>query len=260
LGKLFGEERVVRLQPPLFYAPPANRDGDIIILSADEARHAGKVLRLERGAIVVVVDGLGNACRGELASVSARKVTVKVHSDVRDFGEPSVRLTLAAGLSVGFKFDSAVQRGTELGVSRFVPLITDKSKVTFDDPKRARTKVNRWGKVALASMKQCRRSVMPEIATPTRFESFLSQLDRDDTGLIFHPGGGSIGIDLVEFPERGHRISLLVGPESGFSEDEIRLAVDAGLTAVNLGRRVLRTETAGPTVVALVMARLGEFR
>ena len=248
------------MQPPLFYAPLTNRDQDIITLPADEARHAAKVLRLERGAIVVVVDGQGNACRGEIDTISTRRVTVRVHSEVRDFGEPAVRLTLAAGLSVGFKFDSVVQRGTELGVSRFVPLITDKSKVTLDDPKRARTKVNRWGKVALASMKQCRRSVLPEVATPTRFEAFMSQFDPADPGLIFHPGAKSIGIDSVEFPERARRISLLIGPESGFSEDEVELAIDAGLTLVNLGRRVLRTETAGPTVAALVMARLGEFR
>jgi 16S rRNA (uracil1498-N3)-methyltransferase len=248
------------MQPPLFYAPPTNREGEIITLPSDEARHAAKVLRLERGAIVILVDGGGNACRGEVASLSARKVTVRAHSDIRDFGEPAVRLTLAAGLSVGFKFDSVVQRGTELGVSRFVPLLTEKSRVTIDDPKRARTKVNRWGKVALASMKQCRRSFLPEIATPTKFESFLEQLDPADPALIFHPGDKATGINEIAFPEPTRRISLLVGPESGFSEDEMRLATDAGLTVVNLGRRVLRTETAGPTVVALVMARLGEFR
>lgn len=246
--------------PPLFYAPLANRDGDMIALPPDEARHAVKVLRLETGAIVVVVDGQGNACRGEVASISTRKTTVRVHSEIRDFGEPSVRLTLAAGLSVGSKFDSVVQRGTELGVTRFVPLITGKSKVTLDDPKRARTKVNRWTKVALASMKQCRRSVLPEIATPTTFETFLSQLDPADHTLIFHTGSDSVGIDSIEFPDRVRRVSLLVGPESGFSDDEMRLAADAGLTVVNLGQRVLRTETAGPTVTALVMANLGEFR
>lgn len=246
--------------PPIFFAPSTRREGDLITLPADEARHAHKVLRLEAGAIVVVVDGEGNACRGEIAIVTPRKVTVRIHSEVRDFGEPTVRLTLAAGLSVGSKFDSVVQRGTELGVSRLVPLVTTKSKVTVDDPRRAPTKVKRWNKVALASMKQCRRSALPQIAAPTDFESFLSQFDRSDPGLIFHPAGESIAVDAVELPEKCRRITLVVGPESGFSDYEFRLALEVGFTPVHLGRRVLRTETAGPTVVALIMARLGEFR
>ena len=248
------------MQPPLFYAPPGNRDGSIIALPTAEARHAARVLRIEVGAMVVVVDGLGNACRCETASVSPRKVTARVHSEIRDYGEPSIRLTLGAGLSAGFKFDGVVQRGTELGASRFVPLITAKSRVTIDDPKRARTKANRWNKVALAAMKQCRRSVLPEVATPTRFDDFIAQLDSSDPRLIFHPGKDSVALDAVELPDQARRVSLLVGPESGFDDEEIALAAEAGLTSVNLGRRVLRTETAGPTVVALVMARLGEFR
>ena len=248
------------MQPPLFYAPPGNRDGDNIVLPDNEARHASRVLRLKRGAIVVVVDGLGNACRTEISSVSPKKVMVRVHSEIRDYGEPSIRLMLAAGLSVGFKFDSVVQYGTELGVSRFVPLVTDKSKVVLEEPRRARARVSRWNKVAVAAMKQCRRSTLPEVATPTRFDDFLNQHDRSDPGLIFHPGKESISIVAVKLPKTARRLTLLVGPESGFSTDEVALASAAGFRAVSLGRRILRTETAGPTVVALVMAQLGEFR
>jgi 16S rRNA (uracil1498-N3)-methyltransferase len=171
-----------------------------------------------------------------------------------------VRLTLAAGLSTGSKFDAVIQRGTELGVSRFIPLLTEKSKVAVDEPKRAKAKVTRWRRVAMAAMKQCRRSYIPEIAVPTGLQSFLEQHESSDLGLIFHPGKAGKPLSEVGLNDSSKRVTLLVGPESGFSEDELDMARDAGIAPISLGPRILRTETAGPIVVALVMARLGEFR
>ncbi|MEW5796595.1 MAG: RsmE family RNA methyltransferase [Candidatus Zixiibacteriota bacterium] len=248
------------MQPPLFYAPPDKRDGDLIVLPADEARHAVRVMRLKRGAVVIVVDGLGHACRAELGVPSGNTVSARVLSEVRDFGEPLVRVTLAAGLSAGTKFDSVVQRGTELGVSRFVPLLTEKSKVAVEDARRERSKLTRWRNVATAAMKQCRRSYIPDIAAPTPYRSFLKQFERSDIGILFHPGERATPLEQVELPKDLKRLTVLVGPESGFSEHEVILAEQAGLAQVGLGRRILRTETAGPVAVALIMAQLGEFR
>ena len=122
---------------PIFYAPPQNRTEDIIVLPASEGRHAKNVMRLTRGAPVIVVDGLGTAYRGELTSgPRSKQVTIRVHTESRHFGEPLIRLTLAAGLSAGYKFDEIIEKGTELGVTRFVPLITAKSRIKLDDPKR----------------------------------------------------------------------------------------------------------------------------
>jgi 16S rRNA (uracil1498-N3)-methyltransferase len=248
------------MQPPLFYAPPDKRNGDVIVLPTEEARHATRVLRLERGAVVIIVDGLGHASRAELQAPLGQTVSARVLSDIRDFGEPSVRVTLAAGLSAGSKFDSVVQRGSELGVSRFVPLLTEKSRVTVEEPRKQRTKLSRWRNVATAAMKQCRRSYIPEIAAPTPYRSFLKQFERSDIGIIFHPEERALGLEQVELPKDMKRLTIAVGPESGFSDQEVVLAEQTGLVKVGLGRRILRTETAGPIAVALVMARLGEFR
>lgn len=248
------------MQPPLFYVPVPEREGDLLLLPKDEAKHASRVLRLKPGSLVVVVDGLGNALRGEIASNTAGRTEVRVHSEVRDLGEPSVRLTLAAGLSTRYKFDAVIQQGTELGVSRFVPVLTEKSKVTVEDDRRAKAKQTRWTKVAVAAMKQSRRSCLPQVSLPTTLADFLAQFDEEDTGLIFHPGKSAVSLDQIDLSELSRRVTLLVGPESGFSDDEIIAAETAGCKAVSLGRRVLRTETAGPVVTALVMARLGEFR
>jgi len=248
------------VEPPLFYAPPEEFSGDLIELPRDESHHAGKVLRLKRGDLVIVVDGLGNACRGEIErGGGSRTFTVRVHARLRNFGEPTVRLTLAAAMSVGAKVDTIVQKTTELGVKRFVPILSEKSRVKLDDPKRAAAKTRRLEKVALAAIKQCRRAYRPEITTPVTLERFLLDTDRSTTNLLFHAADQSRPLD--EQLSRGEtaRVTLLVGPEAGFSSAEVAAAVEAGYRPVSLGRRVLRSETAAPVACALVMAFLGEL-
>lgn len=245
---------------PLFYAPTDAITDQTIALPTEESRHAGSVMRLVPGELVMVVDGLGNAWRGSIASVTPRLVTVSVLSHHRNFGEPAVRLTLAAGLSTASKFDTLVQKGTEVGVSRFVPVITDRSKVKIEDARKAQSKVARLERVALAAMKQCRRSYRPDIAVPVSLTDFLAAADPEAVRLIFHPTADGVGLSALEIPSGIRRVTVLIGPESGFSENEIALAQGAGFQPVSLGERVLRTETAGPVIAALVLARLGEFR
>lgn len=250
-----------KARQPVFYAPPGRRSGDLIELPRSESHHALKVLRVRRGEMVVVVDGCGVACRGEVSRIVAREtVQVRIHAELRSFGEPLIQLQLAAGLSTASKFDSLVQKGTELGATRFVPLICGTSKVKLDDPKRATARVRRLQKVALAAIKQCRRSLLPEITLPMTFDDFLLEADGDSVNVMFHPSGRGPGLQDVLTGAKTKRVSILVGPESGFTDDEEEAAVEAGYRTVSLGPRVLRTETAGPVACALVMSLLGELR
>lgn len=245
---------------PVFYAPPEAIDGDQIELPKAESHHAVAVMRLKRGDMILVVDGLGYAYRGEVTQIGRGKsVRVLVHSRNRNFGEPVVRVTLAAGLSVGAKQDMIVQKATELGIKRFVPILSHQSRVKLEDPKRAASKMRRLEKVALAAIKQSRRSYRPEIAVPISFESFVKETDPAASNLIFHPSGTSISV-AQGLPDKSvSRVTLLVGPEAGFSEEEVAAAVAAGYCQVSLGPRVLRSETAAPVACALVMAHLGEL-
>lgn len=245
---------------PVFYAPPENRTDDLIMLPSTEAHHAATVMRLQLGARLIVVDGCGMGVRGEIVSISKKSVEVRVHAEVRNFGEPATRVTLAAGLSAGEKFDTVVEKGTELGVKRFVPIISEKSKVKLDDPVRAASRRNRLENVALAAMKQCRRSYRPEIATPLTLRLFLEESDKQDMNLAFIPGEKSRPLGAVPFDKGACRVNLLIGPESGFSDAEIDYILKANFTPVSLGPRILRAETAGPVVVALVMDHLGELK
>ncbi|MEA2030579.1 MAG: RsmE family RNA methyltransferase [candidate division Zixibacteria bacterium] len=246
---------------PIFYAPPKNRTENTIILPAVEGKHAQSVMRLKRGDPVIVVDGLGIAFRGELTSgPRSKQVTVRIHTETRHFGEASVRLTLAAGLSAGYKFDKIIEKGTELGVTRFVPLLTAKSRVKLEDPKRITTRLKRWEKVALSAIKQSHRSYIPNISTPTRLADFLQQIEHGSLNLIFHTDQSVPPFDKLQINFGFQRAYVLIGPESGFSQDEYLLALRAGFKATKLGSRILRTETAGPVACALVMNALGELR
>ncbi len=248
------------MEPPVFFAPPENKHDEEIHLPAAESHHAADVLRLRSGALVLVVDGLGTAYRGELRIESKKSAVVSVHAQIRNFGEPRCRLTLTAGLSAGFKFDEVVDKGTQLGVSRFVPVITEKSKVKLEDARRVALKTARLEKVALAAMKQCRRSFRPEIVPPMNLSQYLQQIDRDSFKLLFHPANDARALSDILPEEIPKRITLLVGPEAGFTPDEIKLAGAKGFATVSLGPRILRTETAGPVVCALVMGHFGELR
>ncbi len=252
---------IEKARQPVFYAPPDHRSDDLIELPVGESRHALKVMRARRGDMVIVVDGCGVAYRGEILGVVAREtVQVRIHAELRNFGEPLVRLQLAAGLSSVSKFDSLVQKGTELGVARFVPLICRTAKVKLDDPKKAATRVKRLGKVALASIKQCRRSLLPQITLPMTLDDLLQETDADSVNLMFHPSKTGLALQDVLAGTDTRQVSILVGPESGFTSDEEEAAVKAGYQAVSLGSRILRTETAGPVACALVMSLLGELR
>ncbi len=249
------------MELPIFHCPPERIQDNLALLSDRESHHALQVMRLTRGDRVIVVNGIGTAYRGEIDGIAGRKkVKVSLHHEIRGFGEPTVVLTLAAGLSVGGKFDAVVQAGTELGVKRFVPVITEKSRVRLDDHKRIAARTRRLERVALAAIKQCRRSYRPDIAAPTMYSDFIGQADTGSFQLIFQPGDSGRSLGKITGSGNVRRVTVLVGPEAGFTSEEAQMAVRAGFQAVSLGDRVLRTETAGPIACALIMNLLGELR
>lgn len=248
------------MEPPVFYAPPKSLNGETVILPKEEAHHARNVLRLKEDSQVVVVDGTGIAYRGSLVIFKGRKeVTVKVQNVIRNFGEPFVKLTLATGFSEGYKLDYVVQQGTEVGVSQFVPVMTEKSKVKINNAAKATARIKRLERVALSAMKQCRRSFWPVISPITRFEDFINSIDRADLNLIFHPGTLTNKFNPKEDYSAIRSVNLLVGPESGFSDNEVDKAVAAGFKTVTMGKRLMRVETAAPVACALVLNWLGEL-
>ena len=161
------------MEIPIFFAPPEAVQGEIIILPKTEAHHARTVLRLKNNCQVIVVDGFGKAFRGVITKLSSRRdAIVEIQNEIRGFGEPFADVTLAAGLSEGFKFDEVVQKGTELGIKKFVPLVTDKSKIKMTTATKFDNKLERLKRVALGAMKQSRRSFCPKIQPIIKYTDF----------------------------------------------------------------------------------------
>lgn len=244
---------------PLFYASGENIGDKEAILSQAESSHAALDLGLRPGDAVILVDGLGGAYRGSIGKISRKKTVIKVYDRLRNFGEPVTRVTLAVGLLSTGKFKSIVEQSTALGVSRIVPLVTRQTTEKPGDNSRKKSRARSFEKVALSSMKESRRSYCPIISQPINLMDFIRETDPDALNLIFdsQSKAGKLENHINGF--KGKRVTILIGPEEGFSPDETKLALSGGFKAINLGQRLLSAETAGIVAVALVMDALGEL-
>lgn len=235
-----------------FIFNPADRNDTRITLSGTEAKHAASVLRLGKGDTIRLIDGSGEAHISEIVDLSPKSVTCSIIKTIRNGGETSLRVTLAAGISSASKFDSIIEKGTEIGVAAFVPLLTQKAKVKLEKSSAMAGKMKRWSRVCEAAVKQSGRSKFPHIVEPVSFTEFINGLAPEQS-VLFHPESPTT--TLAEFITTYDQLELTVitGPESGFSKDELALAGERNIPVINLGERILRTETAAVVCSSLLI-------
>jgi len=250
-----------------FYAPPAEITGSSITLSPDESHHLSRVLRLRPGDQVSVFDGVGSEYTCKVSHSSGSRVVLEIIGQLTDQVESPLNLTLAQALVKGEKFDFIVQKATELGVSRIVPIVTEHSDVRIADEKADR-RLGRWRRVALEALKQCGRRVLLQIEPPQPFTEFLHcenpQSDDRTSGevalmLAFTESGGASIDSLLAEHRGGAPVTAVIGPEGGWSDAELRSMAEFGCHSVTLGRRILRTETASVVAIALIQHALGDL-
>jgi 16S rRNA (uracil1498-N3)-methyltransferase len=241
-----------------FYAPVESfsRDGRSVVLSSDEARHLRDVLRLKPGYEIYVFDGAGREVQCEIAEIG-REVVLNLIREVEPARpESPLRIKLGVALLKADKFDLVVQKVTELGVVSVVPLITRQADIRLRDDSDACKRVVRWQRIALEAAKQSGRALVPSIATPLDFEAFVE----GDAGLLFSERDG---ISIVEATRKTtgevESLSAMVGPEGGWSDEELAQARENGWRIVTLGGRVLSAETAAIVVATLLQHRLGDL-
>lgn len=231
-----------------------------VILGADEARHLRDVLRLKKGDEVYVFDGRGR----EFSCVVSETKRDSAELNIRNEAQPArpespVDLILAVALLKGEKFDLVVQKATELGVVRIIPVITRFADIRLKDESEANKRVLRWQRIALEAAKQSGRAVVPIVSQPIKFESLLS--DPSVSGslrLMFAERSGGVLGDVTH-PESA-RITGLVGSEGGWSDEEIEQARTVGWHVVTLGGRTLRAESAAITVAVLLQHLYGDLK
>jgi len=244
------------MQRHRFYAPANQFTPPTVTLAEDEAHHLSRVLRLPEGGRVFVFDGAGNEWECEIARAGKREAELTLLRQLDDPVESPLNLTLAQALVKGDKLDWIVQKTTELGVARIVPLITDHSDIRRAE-ERADQRLQRWQRISMEAVKQCGRRRLVEIAEPLKFEAFC---ETENAGLFFSERGGRALCEVAATIPAPDRINLCIASEGGWSDAEIKKAEEHGLVPVTLGSRILRTETAAIVAVSLAQHRFGDLR
>ena len=253
-----------------FYAAPDNITASLVALSTHETHHLIHVLRMTPGDEAFVFDGCGTEYRCSFQRVESNRAHLEIEDTLSDVVESPLHLTLAQALVKGERFDLIIQKATELGVSCIAPLMTRYADVRLDDQQRTR-RLERWRRISLEALKQCGRRRLVEITTPRTLREFIAERAPSSARtpgaapnlqralLLFSEKGGMAVTDaLAEIPS-DCPVSALIGPEGGWSADELETLNDRGCKAVTLGPRVLRTETAAVVAITLIQHALGDL-
>jgi len=238
------------------HVPGPMAAGGEIMLPQQAGEHLTRVLRLEPGAAFTVFDGLGGEYAAELGERNGKQFRARVVRHVPVERESPVHITLLQGVARGERMDLIVQKATELGVTRIVPVLTERSVVKVDEKQRAR-KQEHWRAIAISACEQCGRNRIPEIPEPCGLGDALAALPADATRCLLAADGASPLASLQR--QAGNQIVLLIGPEGGLADNERRLARAQNFVTYRLGPRILRTETAGLAALATLQAVLGDL-
>jgi len=228
-------------------------------LPAGPAQHLARVLRLAAGDEFIVFNGQGGEFAATIDSVSRDQVVVRIGAHQAIERESPLATTLLQGIARGEKMDQIVQKATELGVTRVVPVLTTRSTVRLDAAAAAR-KQEHWRAVGIGACEQCGRNRVPEVARPMALPAALAEASAH-IKLVLTPdeGATSMASQATALKASANSVALLVGPEGGFDAEEMNLARMHGYVACHLGPRVLRTETAAPAALAALQLACGDL-
>jgi len=241
---------------PRVYIPPERIKGDQITLQSREMRYILKVLRLGPGDEVTVFNGEGVEYLAELCEDYGGGIYLVVKEELRPERESPLRLTLAQGLLKGEKMKFVIQKATELGVARIVPITTSRS-IPFLEEEKETLRIQRWRRIAQEATKQCGRTVVPQVTEIQDLGDFLAQ--SKGAKLILWEEEPTPLREVLERIDPSPGITLLIGPEGGFSEKEVTHAQTHGFLAAGLGGRILRAETAALSVLSILQHLFGDL-
>ncbi len=229
--------------------------GEDVLVEGAAANHIMRVLRLRVGDALTLFNGRGGEYGARIATFRKDAALVSVSEERSVDRESPLTLTLAQGISRGERMDWILQKATELGASRIVPIFAERSVVRLD-AKQAEKKLHHWQGIAVAACEQSGRNRVPEVAPPLGFHEFLSCPTAESTRLLLSPTA-QLGIDDLTDVSAG--VTVLIGPEGGLTDIEQEFAIRTGFRPVRLGPRVLRTETAAIAALTIIQQRFGDL-
>lgn len=243
-----------------FFVEPGqiNMEAHRVFITGSDVNHIKNVLRMRPGEEISVSNGAdGKEYRCGILSLEEETVTCELRFVKEDGVELPSRVYLFQSLPKADKMELIIQKAVELGVYEIIPVAAKRCVVKLDD-KRAKSKVGRWRQIAESAAKQSKRGLIPRVSDVMTFAEALKHAEEQDVKLI--PYELAEGMDrtkeIIGGLKAGQSVAVLIGPEGGFEEKEVEQAMEAGMEPITLGRRILRTETAGFTVLAWIMYQL----
>ena len=223
-----------------------------VVLNVDETRHLRDVLRLRVGEKVAVFDGTGREFSAEIETIGKKESILKIIEEIAPKSpESNLNLTLAVAILKGEKFDLVIQKAVELGVSKFVPIITKRCDVKLKD---ADKKLERWRKIILEASKQCGRAKLMEVESPVNFDSLVKKSNGENFVLFSERNGENFSAIKSSL-----NFTAIIGSEGGWEDSEIESAKQNGFQIITLGGRILRAETAVIAISALLQNHFGDL-
>jgi 16S rRNA (uracil1498-N3)-methyltransferase len=236
------------------YSSQSLSSTETIELTGQTGHYLARVLRSSSGDSVTLFNGDGREYSGEILEVQRQSVTVRIGESRLVGNESPLKITLVQAISRGERMDYTLQKATELGVSCIQPINSQRVEVRLDENRKAK-RLTHWQGVVISACEQSGRAVVPEVLPPCSLDEWLAVAGLSP-GLVLDPGAD---MKLSDFPVNTDEISVLIGPEGGFTHRELEDMKAKGVTAVSLGPRILRTETAGTVAVAILQATMGDL-
>jgi len=243
-----------------FFAPALDPGDEAVDLPREEAEHLTRVLRLGVGDTVAVFDGRGREFLAKVAAAERRDVRVQLVSRIDAAAEPSVPITLAQAVLKADKMDDVVRDAVMLGVAAIQPIVSKRTESTVAALMRT-ARVERWRRVALASVKQSRRATLPEVRTPLTLETYLHEPPADVRLMLVEPAADTetTSVSVLQQRPAPRDASLLVGPEGGWMPEECAAARQAGVELVTLGQRTLRADAVPIAAISVLQFLWGDL-
>ena len=242
-----------------FFTEPENIYENKIVITED-ASHIKNVLRMNEGDEILVFDGTGKEYKAEISLVGSSEVVCKILEESFCASEPQVKVTLFQGIPKSDKMEQIIQKSTELGIFDIVPVKMDRCVAK---PQKIAEKLKGWNKISREAAKQCGRGRVPRVLEPVDFCRAVSKMLEKDFSVMPYEALGHMGERVLKQILKAHRgntnIGIIIGPEGGFSDSEAEYAKNSGIIQVGLGKRILRTETAGSAILSVVMYEYDEI-
>lgn len=239
---------------PKFFVLPEKVDNNRILIDTEDVLHIKKVLRMNVGDKLLICDSTGSDYETEISEINEKTILCNILNKKKSDTEAETEITLYQGIPKGSKMELIIQKNTELGIKKLVPVSMQRCVSRFENKKAAEKKVQRWQKIAEEAAKQSGRGIIPEICMPQTLKEAAESIRLSDLAFVPYECEEKASLkQLLKAHENIKTLSFLIGPEGGFDISEIELLKQYNINTVTLGKRILRTETAGMAVTAMLM-------